>query len=775
MWRLERESAGGVAYRFLAGTDYIVGRKNCAILIEDDQSISRAHAAFSVSHRPSSLSHPDIIPVLTIRDSSKYGTFINGERMEVSSSRSLNSGDKITFGVYNSKFRVIYEPLVVCSSCLNDSEKTTLTQSLLTLGGHLVNNWTQKCTHLVMTSVKVTIKTLCALICCRSIIKPEYFSEMREAIQQKKSLPALASFIPIIDEPSLQSESLDLSENPKRRTVFKNKTFLFLTAKQHKKLSTPVHLGGGKTKLLTGELDDETRLEDPNVCVIDVGIGESQSSESQGLPTWIRSIVDVLQSKGLRAIPEAEIGLAVIYMSTEMYCNPLQGSVNRDETGKSAKGNILGSTQSSSMAIDETVLPAATFSTTAYVADTEPQSHTDEWMDVSGVREVKETPKSNRSCKTNQRKDRDGEAGVSGDCRTALFQEHLHQADERPRPSSQAETPSSNRQRVSQKMEPSNKIQNYFQPVAKKRDREEEGETSTVKLCRLEKVTSQCSHPTKENVPPKQKTADTAPINDLDTDLPIGTVGPSGGRLDRAYSQDKMDTTVTSQSKDSFMKKRKEPEDVVDESDLENEDKSGDEIKDKKNTKSNVSQVKRPRVETTEDFEDDFGEDFGEDFEDDFNMETLDKKERATVPAAGVQTIKTEPDIKQEPISQHEEAKMPFRPKQENDDGLPSRLLASEFRSLVVSRPARNSETIIKDNRENVANFKKFRKITYPGAGGFPHIIGGSDLIAHDRKKNSELEQWLRQEMEEQTQQAREQSLADDLFRYNPKTVKRRR
>ncbi|XP_056378286.1 nibrin isoform X2 [Hyla sarda] len=673
--------------------------------------------------------------------------------METGSARTLNSGDKITFGVYNSKFRVIYQPLVACSSCLNASEKNSLTQSLLTLGGHVVNYWTEKCTHLVMTSVKVTIKTLCALICCRAIVKPEYFSEIRKAIQLKKPLPATQSFFPIIDEPSLQSESLDLSENANRRTVFKDKTFLFLTAKQHKKLGAAVHLGGGKTKLLTGELDDKSLLENPNVCVIDAGGTESQSSESQDFPTWITSTVDVLQRKGLRTIPEAEIGLAVIYVSTEIYCNPLQDSANRNQAEKNGRQNIMGSTQSSSMAVDETVLPPATFNTTAYVADTEPQPHTDKWMDVSGVREVRETPKNNRrSSKTDPAKDQDVEAGARNDCRTALFQDS---PQERPRPPSQAESPASHKQKVSQRMESSNRIQNYFQPMSKKRDREEdEGDTSTSKLCRIEKVTSQFSQPAKEIVPSKQKSADLASRNLLDTyKEPLAS---SGDRPGNSYGQSKVGTSTTSQPKESFVKKRKEPENVVEESDIEDEEECG-------NTKSDVNQVKRPRVEAN----DDFGEDFDE--------ESLETIERSMVEALADPTIKTETKIKQEPISQHEDTKVPFRLKQENDDEVPSKLLVSEFRSLVVSRPARNSQTTSNAHRENVANFKKFRKIAYPGAGSFPHIIGGSDLIAHDRKKNSELEQWLRQEMEEQTQQAREQSLADDLFRYNPKNVKRRR
>lgn len=47
---------------------------------------------------------------------------------------------------------------VVCSSCLDNDGKTSLSQALVELGGKLVNTWSEDCTHLVMTSVKVTIK-----------------------------------------------------------------------------------------------------------------------------------------------------------------------------------------------------------------------------------------------------------------------------------------------------------------------------------------------------------------------------------------------------------------------------------------------------------------------------------------------------------------------------------------------------------------------------------------------------------------------------------------
>nr|2K2W_A Chain A, Recombination and DNA repair protein [unidentified] len=108
----------------------------------------------------------------------------------------------------------------------------------------------------------------------------------------------------------------------KRKSIFKDKVFLFLNAKQYKKLSPAVLFGGGKTDLLMGELKDASVLDNPATCVIDVAMTESQLSESQSTQPWITSTLDLLQSKGLRTIPEAEIGLAVINVSTEIYCNP---------------------------------------------------------------------------------------------------------------------------------------------------------------------------------------------------------------------------------------------------------------------------------------------------------------------------------------------------------------------------------------------------------------------------------------------------------------------
>ncbi|KAM9308415.1 nibrin [Gastrophryne carolinensis] len=685
---------------FLVGTEYLVGRKNCSILIEDDQSISRAHATLSVSHPPTNLGQPDKIPVLAVKDCSKYGTFINGEKMESASSRNVKSGDKVTFGVYNSKFRVIYEPLVACSSCLNNSEKATLNQALQLLGGHIVNNWTEKCTHLVMTSIKVTIKTVCALICCKPMVKPEYFSELIKAIQKKQALPALSSFIPILDEPSLQADSLDLSENEERKYIFKDKVFLFLTSKQYKKLSPAVHFAGGKAKLVTRGQDEQCLLESPNVCVIDVGTTESQMSESLS-QSWITGAMNTLQSKGLRAIPESEIGLAVIYTSTKTYCNPQQRAANTNETEKAARSFIVESTLSSSMAVNETLLPATTFNTTAYVTNTEPQDQT-----VNGDRE------------------------------------------------------------------------------------DDESQPSIAKLSRVEADVSQDTNFLKDIFFTKHK--DKNKPSSIDEGLNLDTehnVSTEKFSVLSKRPNGNTEASMISSVKDSLGKRKQPGDEVVDESDLENNEDIADQMEHNSPNPEDSVMAKKRRVESGGHFEGD--------------LKPQKEGNKAEPSQQSVRNIKTEPAIKQEPLSPCEDRKvaveanvkqsiyfkkwllitrrlfqptqMLLQPKDENDDGLPNRLLLSEFRSLIVSRPTKDSDHTVTTNHKNGPNFKKFRKIAFPGAGSMPRIIGGSDLIAHDKKKNSELEQWLRQEMEEQTRQAKEQSLAEDLFRYNPKTAKRRR
>ncbi|KAB0390320.1 hypothetical protein E2I00_014806, partial [Balaenoptera physalus] len=619
MWKLL--PAAGPArepYRLLAGVEYIVGRKNCGILIEDDQSISRNHAVLTANFSVTNLSQTDEIPVLTIKDNSKYGTFVNEEKMQNGLSRILKTGDRVTFGVFESKFKVEYEPLVACSSCLDVSGKTALSQAVLQLGGLTVNNWTEECTHLVMVSVKVTIKTICALICGRPIVKPEYFTEFLKTVQSKKQPPEIESFYPPIDEPVIGSKNIDLSGRQERKQIFKGKTFVFLNAKQHKKLSAAVVFGGGDTRLITEDNEEEDSFfSAPGTCVVDVGITDSQTLIPDSQKKWIHSIMDILQRQGLRPIPEAEIGLAVIFITTENYCDP-QG---QPSTG--LKTTTPGPGLSQVLPANENLMPGAPVNTTTYVADTQSEQG-DTW------------PKTFSPFTALERDEENQEMSLSKSARIEMSCSLLEQTQ--PTTSSVW-----------------NNKEQQNEPVEKKPD----NSYADVDLKSTEKNSANKSLSTEKLRSEKRKEIDDLAIEDE--------------VLEQLFKNANPELEIE-------VKVQKQEEDV------------------------NIR--KRPR---------------------------LDIERNGTCNDEAI------PESNK--ISNNDEL-------QDDGEMLPKKVLLTEFRSLVVRNSTSRNASSVNNDYGELKNFKKFKKVKFPGAGKLPHIIGGSDLMAHHARKNTELEEWLRQEME---------------------------
>ncbi|NXS11915.1 NBN protein, partial [Neodrepanis coruscans] len=686
----------GQPYQLLSGTEYVVGRKNCAILIQDDQSISRSHAVLTVSRPETTPSQSLSVPVLTVRDTSKYGTFVNGSKLN-GTTISLQSGDRINFGVFESKFRVEYEPLVVCSSCLDVGQKAALNQAIQQLGGLVVNEWTKECTHLVMVSVKVTVKTICALICARPIIKPEFFIELIKAIQSRQQLPNHESFYPPVDEPSIGTEKLDLSEHHERKKIFSGKTFVFLSAKQHKKLGPAVILGGGEVKLMTEGRKEMPLLISPEVCVVDVGLTNSQIPGSDSVRNWTDSILTILQSKNLRAISEAEIGLAVIFMSTEKYCNPQKQPGNEAATESAPASAFVGRAISQSLAVDETVMPPAADSSTLYIADTEEQT----------CMEIKNTPQMDRRGRmafqdTTTVKKNSSTSGsvnaatsISRGNRTSGLSQKSQPIS--PFKISEAGKPSECASRLQ-----SNSITNYFQ-VARKRERAEEEETSVSKLAKLEERSSplsKCSERTTlsgRNSEAKQHQKK----NNILEPSPNFALEDTGIKLMREsvkLTSDQIDTKSTS-SENHAPQKRKELDALSEDTealeivfgrrDLDWEDKTADhdqqaqgnaqkrrclEAKGSRIPEVNVNQIEETKIS--------------------------EEEELGSVPTSETKSkIKKElPDLNNSQL--------------QDDSGThPSRLLLTEFRSLVVSRPRHNSHLTGNTSYGGKKNFKMFKKV----------------------------------------------------------------
>lgn len=750
MWKLlpAASAAPGEPCRLLAGVEYIVGRKNCAILIENDQSISRNHAVLRVNFPVTSLSQTDEIPTLTIKDNSKYGTFINEEKMLNGLSSTLKTGDRVTFGVFESKFRVEYEPLVVCSSCLDVSGKTVLNQAILQLGGLTANSWTEECTHLAMSSVKVTIKTICALICGRPIVKPEYFSEFLKAVESKTQPPEIESFYPPIDEPAIGNKSVDLSGRRERKQIFKGKTFVFLNAKQHKKLGSAVVFGGGEARLMAeGGEEEQSFFSAPGTCVVDVGITNTQLIITDSQRKWIHLIMDILQRHGLRPIPEAEIGLAVIFMTTESYCNP-QGQPCTE-----VKTTTPGPSLSQGLSANGKVIPSAPMNMTTYVADTESEP-ADTCMSLSerpeevkifgldqnsrkllqGTCNIKET--SNQSSNSNN-------AASNTLVRGKALNYQL----------SPMKCPAASKNKDWSSQQQLNSIKNYFQPCSRKRERDEENPEQS--SCKSSRVELSCSllEQTQPAGPSLWKSKDHESQSET---LGRASNASSVGGIDIKPNGKSPDSKSFS-TEDLRARKRKEvdlstEEEVLEELLRSTKPELAVQVKVEKQ-EADVSIRKKPRMDA----------------------ERNQHLNGGPVPESNSALQEDETGKKDELQIEAWSTKREVSNTDELPDSseeLPRKLLLTEFRSLVVHNNSSRNLCVL-NGRGELKNFKKFKKATCPGAGKLPHIIGGSDLIGHHARKNTELEEWLKHEMEVQKQQAKEDSLADDLFRYNP-NVKRR-
>ncbi|XP_014383950.1 PREDICTED: nibrin isoform X2 [Myotis brandtii] len=627
-------------------------------------------------------------------------------------SQTLQTGDRITFGVFESKFRVEYEPLVACSSCLDVAGKNALNQAILQLGGLTVNNWTEECTHLVMMSVKVTIKTICALICGRPIVKPEYFTEFLKAVQSKTQLPQIKSFYPPIDEPAIGSKNIDLSGRQERKQIFKGKTFVFLNAKQHKKLSSAVVFGGGDARLIAEENEEEESFfAAPGTCVVDVGMTNSQSLISDSQKKWIHSIMDMLQRQGLRPIPEAEIGLAVIFMTTENYCDP---------QGQPSPGSRTATPgPSQGLSVKEEVMPSAPGNTVTCVADTASEQ-ADTCMDLS------ERPKEIKVSRMEQKLRMPSPE-------TFPVKEPPKRISERtsvgPNAPVRAETPSYPLSPVklsgvntggggaSQQLQ-TDSIRNHFQPDPRKRERDEENqEISSFKSARMEMSCSLL-----------EQTQPASSSLWASGGQPASQRGPAGQEPDGLFTDtESKATSKTPASKSLSTEKLRSEKRKIDDLAIENEVLE-ELLRDTKREldmevkvleqEGAVRRRKVPRldVETNGSFHDGTAPE-----SDDISQENEIGK-KCEIKKESLPSTKEEPSNKDRPQGDGE---MPLR-----------KVLLTEFRSLVVSGSASRNAPSVRGDQGPLKNFKKFRKV--------------------------------------QNQQAKEESLADDLFRYNP-NVKRRR
>eukprot|EP01112_Ceratiomyxa_fruticulosa_P007946 TRINITY_DN2068_c1_g1_i1.p1 TRINITY_DN2068_c1_g1~~TRINITY_DN2068_c1_g1_i1.p1 ORF type:complete len:264 (-),score=47.70 TRINITY_DN2068_c1_g1_i1:612-1403(-) len=218
MWLLISNSIeASTTYYIHHNSTYTIGRNTCDIKL-DDRTVSRKHAEIISSNKGSQ-------PTLVLVDYSKFGSEVNGKRYigkEKGECVNLKQGDKIQIGTGGDFFEVQYNPIVFCTSGITEEEKTKYSELLSKLGS--MTNSVLQCTHLILSTFKVTHKLLIALINSKLIVSWDWIDAVMQRTNMNTPLPDPFLYTPQGNHPLLTPTTL--LPNIARSTLFQETTFV---------------------------------------------------------------------------------------------------------------------------------------------------------------------------------------------------------------------------------------------------------------------------------------------------------------------------------------------------------------------------------------------------------------------------------------------------------------------------------------------------------------------------------------------------------------------
>ncbi|XP_078493291.1 uncharacterized protein LOC100178467 [Ciona intestinalis] len=347
MWSLVSTENNQVK-RLLANRVYTFGRKDVDFIIANDSSVSRKHGTIKVADEESSNE-----PCLTVSDCSKFGTFYsknepgNEQHLvfnKITGEVQLKQGDCLRIGVLKSIFKIEHKPLLIVTSSMSSVLQEKLREKVTKLGGKLTTNWQTGVTHLAMQSILLNVKVTQALACACPIVSEKYFSKLLKSVETNEvELPNTNDFLPDISEQGLDKRECSFQVNVERKNIFRDKTVVFLSHKQMKRLGTSCSYSGATVCLVSDPKCTDEKLVDENTIVVRCADNaESQVIDAKKLEKLQRQF----RRKQLRFIQEHEIGLSLLYCSTDVYCNP---SFDLEKETTFSQRPIPGSTFSQNM------------------------------------------------------------------------------------------------------------------------------------------------------------------------------------------------------------------------------------------------------------------------------------------------------------------------------------------------------------------------------------------------------------------------------------------
>lgn len=230
VWELEPlNSSGASKYYLISQGTYKVGRKDCAVAIQTDKTISRVHAeiiveaasSWNASQCFSSVPSPEI----HLKDLSKFGTFVNKEICSkpvfslANKETILSNGDLITFGTNNTTFRLNFVPFLFCIPALERlNRKHDLCTVVSSMGAYATEKWMSECTHLVVEdSSPITNDVMEAIMAKKPIVVYDWIQAMVGQTSLPSEIPSCLSFPPTMTLKCGQVSVQVKVADPKRR------------------------------------------------------------------------------------------------------------------------------------------------------------------------------------------------------------------------------------------------------------------------------------------------------------------------------------------------------------------------------------------------------------------------------------------------------------------------------------------------------------------------------------------------------------------------------
>lgn len=318
MWYLASQATDQKTW-ILSNKVFKIGRalstaaQNPDLALSGDSSVSRLHAELLIKFTESQCANPETRPTIVLSDHSKFGTYVNDEK--VSEFKILNENDVIRFGMNQNYFKLLREPLKVTTSCVLAKNKANVKKLVCQLTGHIVNDYQNDCSHVIMDRLTSTVKVINALICQKHVVTTEYLEELVKTTAGQNAIrPDPNKYLPPLSEDNL--ENISFKPNPVRKQLFLNKHFIFLSKSQMEKMFTIVELGKGQCSMFDPSKHFNQAYLKENDQLIFIGADEIDSERVQV------KLDSLLSGLNKRLVDDTEIGLAVLDASLNKYCNP---------------------------------------------------------------------------------------------------------------------------------------------------------------------------------------------------------------------------------------------------------------------------------------------------------------------------------------------------------------------------------------------------------------------------------------------------------------------